>query len=124
MRGEIGDGKFIPTAAQLYQAARPRHADNKFGKPSPDWRPHQDRFLSSDGTLYVTEGGKQFVYTAEELHEWGYALPAPPPVLNRELLLERGVEPIRRVGQSEAGEPSSDPKIAALIRDATKKIEG
>lgn len=117
MHGEIGSGKFLPTAAELYQAARPR-TRAKADKPSPDWRPGQDRFLSSDGTLYISEGGRTLVYTAEELREFGYALPAPP--LNRDDLIARGVDPLKRIGSPEPG--SVDKRINELIKDAVKKF--
>lgn len=119
-RGEIGDGKFLPAAAQLYQAARPRSAA-RGNKPSPDWRPGQDRFLSSDGTLYIRENGRNLVYTAQELHEFGYALPAPPKVLNHDLLLARGVEPIKRISSVEPP-ANADNRVSGLVRGAIKGL--
>lgn len=93
-RGEIGNPRFVPSAAELHGTARPMAS--KRIKPSPNWRPHQDRFLTSSGTLFVSEGGKTEIYTAEELQEFGYSLPAPPQVLNRFELEARGVKVLGR----------------------------
>lgn len=76
-RGEIGDPARLPTAPELYQAACPRQAQ----KPSPDWRPHQERLMCGDGTLFLTEGGRTWVYTAHELHGLGYSFPRNLPRL-------------------------------------------
>ena len=108
-RGEIGNPAFVPSAAELHAAARPMA--EKRVKPSPQWRPHQDRFLTSGGTLFVTEGGKTEVYTPEELQGSGYALPPASAVLNREELEARGV---RVLGRPSASEP--DPEGNAITR--------
>ena len=96
-RGEIGNPRFLPSAAELHAAARPVDATNDMPrKPSPEWRPHQDRLLLSSGTLIVTEGGKCTIYSREELKEFQYALPKPPLILNRDELIARGVAVLNR----------------------------
>jgi hypothetical protein len=61
MRGDIGNSAFMPSAADLYQAARPR-----YNKPAPRRLPGQDRFLTSSGTLFV-DG---LVYSAHEVESY------------------------------------------------------
>jgi hypothetical protein len=95
-RGKIGDGKFMPTAGELHQAA----GAEKPQKPSPDWRPHQDRLLTKDGTLFLTENGRTWTYSAEELQGHGYALPA-------------------RIAAQQAPQ-IADARVAGLISDAAK----
>lgn len=75
-RGEIGNPTFLPSAAQLHAAARPLAVDRR--KPPPQWAPHQDRFLTKSGMLFVKSGGKTEIYTPEELADAGYALPGAP----------------------------------------------
>jgi hypothetical protein len=115
-RGEIGNPRFLPSAAELHAAVRPMAVTKP--KPLPFWRPHQDRFLTSSGTLFVTEGGKTEVYTSDELKDAGYALPDLPPLLNRKELEERGVTVLRPLSRSEP-DPNSNEltrKIAALVK--------
>ena len=115
-RGEIGNPKFLPSAAELHAAVRPM-AERRV-KPSPNWRPHQDRFLTSSGTLFVTEGGKTEVYTPEELQEARYLLPALSPVLNREELEARGVKVLGRPARNEPNPEGNHMTraIAALVK--------
>jgi len=115
-RAEIGNPAFLPSAAELHAAARPVAV--KRVKPSPNWRPHQDRFLTSSGMLFVTEGGKTEVYTPEELRDHGYALPAPPVVLNRAELEARGVAVLgrERIGQPEVGDSSITKAITNSVK--------
>ena len=116
-RGEIGNPRFLPSAGELYQAARP--ATKNLARKSPDWRPHQGRFLSSSGTLYLTENGNDTAYSADELGDFGYALPSPPEVLNRPELEARGIASVHRRLEFE---PASENKaIAKMISAVVKK---
>ncbi len=120
MRGEIGNPAFMPTGAELYQAARP--TARRANKRSPDWRPHQNRFLSSSGSLYVTEGGFTEIYSPQELREVGYAIPKPVEVLNRQQLTERGSDSIHRLTGPKNESEISDTKTRRLIESGIKKI--
>ena len=117
-RGEIGNSKFVPSAAELHVAARPM-AEPRI-KLSPNWRPHQDRFLTSSGTLFVTEGGKTEVYTPEELQEFGYVLPSPTRVLNRTELEARGVKVLSRPSADDADPEGNE--ITRAIAASVKRI--
>ena len=118
VRGEIGNPRFLPSTAELHAAVRPM--DVAKPKALPFWRPHQDRFLTSSGTLFVTEGGKTEVYTPDELKDAGYALPNLPPLLNRKELEERGVEVLRPLSRTEP-DPNSN-EITRMIAASVKKM--
>lgn len=119
MRGEIGKPGFLPSTGEIYQAARPRPPT--LPKKSPEWRPHQDRFLSADGTLYIKEGGFTTVYTSQELREWGYALPKPPDVLNRPELEARGLKSLHRLPAPDEA-PIQDPAVRELVLSSLKSM--
>lgn len=112
-RGGIGNPNFVPSSAQLHLEARPM-AEKRL-KPSPNWRPHQDRFLTSSGTLFVSEGGKTEVYTPEELKNFGYLLPDLSPVLNRKELEERSVRVLGRFAKDDP-EPEGNEITRAIAK--------
>ena len=99
MRGEIGNPGFLPTAAELYQAVRPRS-----NKPPPIAKHGQDRYLYRLTGVLAIDG---ICYSPEEQESWA-----------------KGIWPPREIPQEkpeEIGPPTPHGKAALkLISEMTK----
>jgi hypothetical protein len=88
-RGEIGNPAFLPSAGELYQATQPP----KPRKPPPIRRQGQDRFLASDGTLYID----CIPYTRSEQAAWERGEWPPGRSADHDPALRLAYQPTRQV---------------------------